>query len=302
VKEAELMADRWSSAELVIDRPQSGRPYADRVLAVVEPHLDDMPIFAFGTVAKLLDEGYTGYLIRVSNDEHASLNLSLPDTIAAGARDTEAVAKVMGFRDVVNLYYRNHLLDQADPGELRARLMFLFRFFKVDAVFTYDPWAPYEENPDHVTVARAVEAACWMSAYRWESPEHALVGLTPHTVGERYFYARGPQLVNRVVDTAATLDRKLDAICACRTAMIQIVAEEIEALRARGIAVPWAFPPGDAEVREYARIAMLGHDRIVGARYGLEAAEEFHYVGPGMAGADDHRSLLRRHFEEAASD
>jgi hypothetical protein len=61
--------------------------------------------------------------------------------------------------------------------------------------------------------------------------------------------------------------------------------------------VPCAYPPGDAEVREYARLAMIGHDRLVGSQYGLEAAEEFHYVGPGMAGADDHRSLLRRHFE-----
>lgn len=295
------MAYRWSGGELVIERPLAGKPHAGKVLAVVEPHLDDMPIFAFGTVAKLLDEGYTGYLIRVSNDEHASLDLSLPDTIAAGARDTDAVAQVMGFKQVVNLFYRNHLLDQADPGELRARLMLLFRLFKVDTVFTYDPWAPYEENPDHLTVARAVESACWTSAYRWESPEHALVGLTPHSVSERYFYARGPQLVNRVVDTAATVDRKLEAICACRTAMIQIVAEEMDALRAKGITVPWAYPPGDAEVREYARIAMIGRDRLVGSRHGLESAEEFHYVGPGMAGADDHRSLLRQHFEVSSS-
>ena len=232
------MTDRWASGEPVIERPQVGSPGAGKVLAVVEPHLDDMPIFAFGTVAKLMSEGYTGYLVRVSNDEHASIDLTLPDTIAAGGRDTDAVAKVMGFQQVVNLYYRNHLIDQADPGELRARLMFLFRLFKVDTVFTYDPWAPYEENPDHVTVARAVEAACWMAAYRWESPEHALVGLGPHAVRERYFYARGPQLVNRVVDTGAMLERKLDAICACRTAMIQIVAEEMDSLRSEGITVP----------------------------------------------------------------
>jgi len=295
------MPDRWATGDPIIERPQAGQPYEGKVLAVVEPHLDDMPIFAFGTVAKLLDEGYSGYLIRVSNDEHSSLDLTLPETIAAAAKDTDAVANVMGFKQVVNLYYRNHLIDQADPGELRARLMFLFRLFKVDTVFTYDPWAPYEENPDHATVARAVEAACWMAAYRWESPEHALVGVAPYTVAERYYYARGPQLVNRVVDTAATAARKLDAICACRTAMIQIVAEEMDALRAKGITLPWAYPPGDAEVREYARIAMLGRDRLVGSRYGLEAAEEFHYVGPGMAGAEDHRSMLRRHFEGAFS-
>jgi LmbE family N-acetylglucosaminyl deacetylase len=290
------MRDRWATSEPVIEHPKEGRPHEGKVLAVVEPHLDDMPIFAFGTVAKLMREGYRGYLIRVSNDEHASLDLSLPETIAAGERDAAEVGRVMGFEKVVNLYYRNHLLDQADPGELRARLMFLFRLFKVDTVFTYDPWGPYEENPDHTIVGRAVEAASWMAEYRYEAPEHGLVGVEPHLVTERYFYARGPQLVNRVVDTSGTIDRKLDALCACRTAMIQIVAEEIQRLRAQGVDVPWSYPPGDPEVREYASIAIIGRDKLVGAQHGLEAAEEFHYFGPGMAGAEDHRSLIRRHF------
>jgi LmbE family N-acetylglucosaminyl deacetylase len=282
--------------EPVIERPCDGQPHAGKVLAVVEPHLDDTPIFAFGTVAKLMQEGYTGFLIRVSNDEQASLDLSLPETIVAGDNDATEVGRVMGFTKVVNLYYRNHLIDQADPGELRARLMFLFRLFRVNTLFTYDPWGPYEENPDHVTVARAAEAACWMAGYRWESPEHALVGVAPHVVTDRYFFARGPQLVNRVVDISSTIERKLDALCACRTAMIQIVAEEMAAVRESGVEVSWPYPPGDAEVREYAQIAMLGHDRKVGAHYGLAAAEEFHYVGPGMAGAEDHRSLFRAHF------
>ena len=55
--------------EVVVERAAAGHPHAGKTLAVVTPHLDDMPIFAAGTVAKLLAEGYRGYLIRTSNDE-----------------------------------------------------------------------------------------------------------------------------------------------------------------------------------------------------------------------------------------
>ena len=39
------------------------------MLALVTPHLDDGPMFAGGTLAKLLSEGY---FIRASNDETRS--------------------------------------------------------------------------------------------------------------------------------------------------------------------------------------------------------------------------------------
>jgi hypothetical protein len=61
--------------DLVIERNSSGKPDQGRVLAAVEAHSDDIPLFAGGTVAKLIDEGYTGYLIRVSNDEAAGRTL-----------------------------------------------------------------------------------------------------------------------------------------------------------------------------------------------------------------------------------
>jgi len=57
--------------DLVIERNRPGKPHAGKVLAAVQAHSDDIPLFAAGTVAKLIDEGYTGYRIRVSNDEAA---------------------------------------------------------------------------------------------------------------------------------------------------------------------------------------------------------------------------------------
>src|ERR1039457_4150938 len=62
--------DYYSFADdLVIEQNRPGKPHQGKVLAAVQAHSDDITLGAAGTVAKLIDEGYTGYLIRVSNDE-----------------------------------------------------------------------------------------------------------------------------------------------------------------------------------------------------------------------------------------
>ena len=140
------------------------------MLALITPHLDDGPIFAGGTIAKLLREGYTGYFIRTSNDEKDSFDLSLGETVLANERDTAEMIRVLGLAKSFDLSYRNHRMDDIAPTELRARLIFLFRLLKVDTVFSYDPWGHYEENPDHYVTAHAVEAACWMSGGKLDLP------------------------------------------------------------------------------------------------------------------------------------
>ena len=62
---AQAARAQLAAPDVVIERPASGKPHAGKVLAAIQPHADDIPIFAGGTVAKLIDEGYTGYLIHV---------------------------------------------------------------------------------------------------------------------------------------------------------------------------------------------------------------------------------------------
>jgi hypothetical protein len=54
---------------VVIERTVGGKPHNGKVLALIQPHSDDIPIFAAGTAFKLIDEGYTAFLIRVTNDD-----------------------------------------------------------------------------------------------------------------------------------------------------------------------------------------------------------------------------------------
>ena len=281
---AQNSTETGTSPQLEIERAATGQPNKGKVFALVSPHLDDGPIFAGGTVAKLLNEGYTGYLIRVTNDEKDSYNLTLGETVLANERDADAFVKTVGLSKSYDLSYRNHGLDDVSRMEMRVRLIFLYRLLKVDTVLSYDPWGHYEENPDHYVTAQAVEAACWMAGDHLDFPEQFEVGLKAHSVSEKYYYARGPQLVNRVVDIGPTLQQKVASIRSCKNMINNMVRGVNDSLAGKGLRLP-AFEPANAQSASDAFIqeAFVARDRAVGAKYGLEYAEEFHYIGPDHA-------------------
>ena len=97
--------------DVEVERALTGTPHQGKVLALISPHLDDGPIFAGGTLAKLLQEGYAGYFIRTSNDEKDSYSNTLGETVLANERDSAEFARVMGLKGVFDLGYRNHRID-----------------------------------------------------------------------------------------------------------------------------------------------------------------------------------------------
>jgi LmbE family N-acetylglucosaminyl deacetylase len=289
--------------EIVIEGAQEGKPHLGKVLAAIQPHCDDIPLFAAGTVAKLIHEGYTGYLIRTSNDDHAGEGATLAEVILNNETDTEGVAKVLGLSKTYHLGYRNHRMDNISTVELRARLIFLIRMLKIDTVISYDPWGHYEENPDHYVTARAVEASCWMAGGRLDYPEHLDAGIAPHSVMEKYYFARGPQLVNRIVDISAHVDKKIDANRMNISQGPAGVAGSIllEKLKAEGKKLPILGEDPETANRNYIQHFVLDHDsqfqrgiqsdKILGEKYGLGWAEGFHYIGP-------RHSKLQEYIEE----
>ena len=271
------------SADIVIERAVSGTPHQGKTLAVITPHLDDGPFFACGTVAKLLREGYTGYFIRTSNDEKDSYDLTLGETVLANERDAKAFLQASGLKQMFDLSYRNHRMDDLARTEIRARLIFLFRLLKIDTVFSYDPWGHYEKNPDHYVTAQAVEAACWMSGGHLDMPEHFTAGLKPHSVSEKYYFARGLQLVNRVVDIGPTVEIKLACLRSCRTMLTHMIKDLNASLVERKLRVPALSDADNAAIDEFTKMAVETKDRAAGKKYGLDYAEEFHYIGPDHA-------------------
>ena len=270
------------TVEVTIERPRPGKPHRGKVLAAIQPHCDDIPLFAGGTVLKLIDEGYTGALITLSNDSMAGAGSSIGDIVLKNERDTVEVAKRLGLKDALFLNYPNHNMDAWPLPEIRARLIFIFRALKVDTVLVYDPSALYERNPDHYVTARAVESACMMSGMSWDYPEHSRVGLKPHAVREKYYFARGPQLVNRVVDVGPYMDQKIFANMANVTQgpSGNNGARLRQRLAAAGRRLPLLGNDDDTANRQYTRQFALARDRSRGQAHGLEYAEYFHYIPP----------------------
>ena len=278
-----------STSEVIVERNAAGKPHAGKVLAAIQPHSDDIPIFAAGTVAKLLDEGYTGYLFRMTNDDMAGPG-SVGNTVFENEKDNQAVARVLGLKKVFDLNYSNHQMDQESTLEIRSRLIFLFRLLKVDTVVCYDPWGHYEENPDHYVTARAVEAACWMAGGSKDYPEHFEAGLKPHSVSEKYYFARGPQLVNRVVDITSYIEKK---VAANRANLAQGPAgNNGAALRKRlaeqGLKLPVLGDDDEAASNKYIQQLILRRDAEVGRRHGVAYAEPFHYIGAAADGLEEY--------------
>src|SRR5579862_8351867 len=124
-----------NTSSVVFERPESGMPHRGKVLAAIQPHSDDIPLYAGGTVAKLIKEGYTGYMIRATNDDMGD-DVGEPGTIGENVlrneRETDELARVMGLKRKFDLNYNNHRMAGISQTELQLRLIFLFRLLKVD--------------------------------------------------------------------------------------------------------------------------------------------------------------------------
>lgn len=280
----------------VVERKQSGQPHKGKVLAAIQPHCDDIPIFAGGTILKLIDEGYEGILITMSNDSMAGSGSSIGDIVLKNENDTKEVARRLKLKEAIFLNYPNHNMDAWPLIEIRARLVFLFRLYKVDTVFVYDPSALYERNPDHYITARAVESACWMANSEWDYPEHFKAGLKPHGPREKYYYARGPQLVNRVVDISGYIDQKVHANVANVTQgpAGNNGAELRRKLAAQGKKLAILGNDDETANRNYTKYFALARDRSRAKPYGLQYAEYFHHIAPDESQVE---AFVRQHAQ-----
>ena len=285
--------------DVIIERVSEGQPHKGKKLAVIQPHCDDVPYFAAGTVAKLIYEGYTGYLIRTSNDDAAGAGESMGARVLNNEQDNESVAKVLGLKKVYSLDYNNHRMSEHNIQDITGRLIFLFRLLQIDTLICYDPWGHYEENPDHYVTARAVEAARWMAGSVTDYPEQLEV-LKPHAVQERYYFARGPQLINRVVDISKFVDKKAESNIVCKTqgAGGNNGAQLKKKLSDKGQKLSILGNDDYTANLNYVKEFVLDmdsqylrgvpSDKKIGEKYGLAWAEQFHYIGPTQSVIDEY--------------
>jgi len=259
---------------------QTIQPHRGSVFVAVHAHVAEVPHFGGGLCARLVAEGYTGFLVRTTNDE-SSGGKTAAQNILANETEHAAMAKALGFKDVFELSYCSHRMNEISPLELRGRLVFIFRLVKADVVLSFRPSSEGEPDSDRWITGRAVEEACQTAGSTNDFHEHAEAGILPHAVRQRYwFHARPGQAFNRVVDITPYLDKKIDAIVECRSQN----GDAGSLLRARlakeGRRLEMLGDDDRTADRAYVRQFLLEEFRAYAQGHGFDYAERFDYIGP----------------------
>lgn len=264
--------------EVVVERAQSGKPYRGKVLVAIHANASDIPLFAAGTCAKLMNEGYKGYLVRTTNDEKSGEG-TVFQNFKSNEQENLDMAKQLGFAEVLDLYYLNRRMDEASLVDIRGRLIFILRMLKADIVISYFPQEEIDENPDHIITGRAVEQACQLTHLTTVYPEHFDAGVTAHPVSEQYYSAvKSWQTYNRVVDISPYIEKKIEAITVCRSQGGRSGSLLRQQLAREKKHLPILGKNDSTADREYIRNFLLACNKETGAQHGLDYAEQFLYI------------------------
>jgi LmbE family N-acetylglucosaminyl deacetylase len=204
---------------------------AQRTVLVLAADTESALLATGGTLAAMVREGAAAHLVRITNDDKSSWNLSPEETALRARNESEQAARILGLRDVVHLNYRAHELAEVPFTTLRDRLLLLIRHYKPDAVFLPNPYAEYDRILDHYYAGRAAEDAVRSAAFENFLPPLTASGLKPHITPEIYYYApptdprrREPESTATFVpqpkslSIANTLSQKIKAVQALKTA------------------------------------------------------------------------------------
>ncbi len=249
-----------------------------KTVLVIVAHADDMEFMAGGTMAKMAHMGYAIHEIIATNNERGTLDPGWSPRFTAEARREEARrgAKVLGVHpDIEFLGYEDGRLSETPLNELRERCMRTIRRIRPDVLFTWDPFAPYEDHQDHRAVALAAMEAASFSHFPLYHPEHGDDGLKPHYVGEQYFFAKVPQDANKAVDISDHVDRKIEALCEHVSQMELTVADLQVQLAASGLDLPALRDADPNEFRPVIETMIRTWSAGVGRRHGMAFGEEF---------------------------
>jgi LmbE family N-acetylglucosaminyl deacetylase len=259
-------------APVQIERAVKGKPHQGKVLLAVQPHSDDIPLSAGGLVAKLMDEGYTGYLCSVTDDARGA------GEYRQHRIDIQNIADFYGMKGSFEMLMPHHQMDSVGIQDLKQRFIFLIRYLKVDTIVCMDPWGHYEENPDHYVTGRAVEAARWIAGSN-DYPEHFVAGFGPHTPRERYYYSRAGQTNNLIVDISEYIDKKIEVnmLNKAKGPAGNNGVKLRERLDKEGLRLPLLEGDEHTANFNYAKVFVFNKNKNLGEKYGLEWAEGYHY-------------------------
>lgn len=253
---------------------------SQRVL-VLTAHPDDAEFFAGGTLAKMVAAGAGVTILIATNGDKGSFELDAVRLAEVRRMETLRAAGVLGVQEVAFLDHPDGELDQLEPGRLREQFIRAIRERRPDVLFTFDPFAPFEDHPDHRAVAFAALEAINFASYPLCYPEQVAGGLEPHLVAEKYFFAKNPARANKAVDISETLQAKIAAFLEHKSQVAFLVEEVARQAVGAGVDVSGIIPGigvGGEEGALAISWVIQERARADGAMVGLEFAERFRYT------------------------
>jgi len=246
------------------------------VLAIVA-HPDDPELFAGGTIARMVDEGCAVHYVIATQGEKGSFELEGETVARVRGEEARRAADALGVVEVVLLGYPDGELGDVPLGELRERFMRLIRQFRPQTLMTWDPFTPYETHPDHRAVGLAATEAAEFALFPLYHPEHLVEGLHPHYAAEKYFFAKHPRDVNKIVDITPYIEKKIEALTCHASQMTFLVQEVVMQLQAAGME-PEALELSNSDYAAGVAMVVRARAQEVGTQIGVDYAEAFRYV------------------------
>ncbi len=180
-----------------------------RLLAITA-HPDDLELSCAGTVVAWLRRGWQARLLLCTSGDKGSADRAVTPEQVAAWREAEqaAAAREMGLQDIV--YLRHPDSELAANSGLRQELCHQIRLYRPHAIFTHDPWRPYQLHPDHRAVGMAVVDAVAAARGQHCFPEQLVGEVATWRVPEIYLFATA--WPDTFVDVSETFDVKIRAL------------------------------------------------------------------------------------------
>ena len=248
-----------------------------KVILSVAAHGDDAEFMAGGTLAKMVDEGCVLYQLIATDNDKGSYRLSTAELKAIARPEAEEAGKVLGAKGVYLLGYRDGDLCDVPQTTLRGQIMYYIRSLRAEVIFCWDPFAPFENHPDHRAIALATSDASSFAALPLFHPEQLAEGLQPQRVSEWYWYSKAHWETNKRIDIGATIERKIQALYAYNCQMVLTIEDLLGEARAMGVDESRLAGMDATQFEPLIDLGLRDNDAKTGAEMGVEYGESFRY-------------------------
>lgn len=182
-------------------------------LLAVFPHPDDETLGMGPTLAKYSAEGVETYLVCATRGERGwnGPEEENPGLAALGkirAAELRCATQILGLHEVSLLDYIDGDVDQADPGEITAKITAHIRRIRPQVVVTFGYDGNYG-HPDHIAMAQFTAAALVCSA------DAAYVdpgGQPAHRVAKFYHMVDSKALVETLTENLGENSMEIDGV------------------------------------------------------------------------------------------